>query len=257
MTEPVWHPLDNASVEPAGRLAGRAIFLTGAAQGIGEAIARLFVAEGARVALIDRRGDAIRTLAGEIGGLAIACDVADPRSVENAVNDAVAAFGKLDGVVNAAGIHATGSLADTTPERFMEVLGVNLVGPFLVCRFSAPHLAAAPGATIVNLSSASALSPFPNRSAYAASKGGLVTLSKSIAMELAPDVRVNVLCPGLVDTPMARSTVNNIEAAGERYALKRVGRVEEVAQAALFLTSAASSFITGITLAVDGGRSFH
>jgi NAD(P)-dependent dehydrogenase (short-subunit alcohol dehydrogenase family) len=207
--------------------------------------------------MLDRNRQAITEIAA--GRLPIECDVSDEDAVEHAIARTLREFGRLDGVVNAAGIHAAGSLDETSPARFREVIEANLTGPFLVCRAAARHLLAASHATIVNLSSASALSPFPNRSAYAASKGGLITMSKSLAMELAPKVRVNVLCPGLVDTQMARSITgpNAMRAAERLYALERIGAAEEIAQAALFLSCSASSFVTGITLAVDGGRSFH
>lgn len=259
MSELSWQTPEGPLPAPSDRLKGRAIVVTGAAQGIGRAIAELFAAEGARVMVLDRQADAASVVAASIGALPFTCDITDEDAVERAVALAVSEFGHLDGVVNAAGIHVAGSVAETTPARFREALDVNLTGPFLICRAAAPHLVRAGNATIVNLSSASALSPFPNRSAYAASKGGLITMSKSLAMELAPTVRVNVICPGLADTPMARSIAghNSLKDAEQRYALKRIGSSEEIAQAALFLSSSASSFVTGITLAVDGGRSFH
>jgi NAD(P)-dependent dehydrogenase (short-subunit alcohol dehydrogenase family) len=259
MSELPWRSPEGPLPPPAERLAGRVIFVTGAAQGIGRAIAALFAAEGARVLAFDRNRQALDELAGIAGCLAVEGDVTNDASVEQAVARAVAEYGKLDGLVNAAGIHAQGSLAETSPARFREVLEINLTGPFLVCRAAAPHLLGSGGATIVNLSSASALATFPNRSAYAASKGGLITMSKSLAQELAPKVRVNVIAPGLVDTPMARGIAghNAMNAAGARHALNRIGAVEEIAQAALFLSSPASSFVTGVTLAVDGGRTFH
>lgn len=256
MTVLSWQTPEGALPAPAGRLAGRAVLVTGAAGGIGRAIAELFDAEGARVASLDL---APAEDGGARGILPIVGDVADEDAVDGAVARAVAAFGKLDGIVNAAGVHVQGSLGETTPEAFRRALEVNLTGPFLVCRAAARHLLAAGRATVVNISSASALSTFANRSAYAASKGGLVAMSKSMAKELAPKVRVNVLAPGLVDTPMARAIAGHgamIEAA-RRYAVERIGTAEEIAQAALFLSSPASSFTTGITLAVDGGRSFH
>jgi NAD(P)-dependent dehydrogenase (short-subunit alcohol dehydrogenase family) len=251
-----WQSPEGPLPAPADRLAGRVFFVTGAAQGIGRAIAELFSAEGAQVVAFDRNREALDGLA---GCLTFEGDVADEASVDRAVTRAVEKFGKLDGLVNAAGVHTQGSLAETSPARFREVLEINLTGPFLVCRAAAPHLLAAGRATIVNLSSASALSTFANRSAYAASKGGLITMSKSLAQELAPNVRVNIIAPGLVDTPMARGIAgaNAMSAAGARHALNRIGAVEEIAQAALYLSSPASSFITGVTLAVDGGRTFH
>lgn len=254
-----WQTPEGPLPAPAGRLAGRAMLVTGAACGIGRAICELFAAEGARVMAIDRDSQALAALPDTADTIGLPCDVADADAVEHGVALAVAEFGKLDGVVNAAGVHFQGAIGETTPEQFRAVIETNLVGPYIVCRAAAPHLIAAGNATVVNLSSASALSTFPNRSAYAASKGGLATMSKSLAQELAPRVRVNVLAPGLADTPMARSLGghNAMAAAAERYALKRIAAAEEIAQAALYLSSAASSFVTGITLAVDGGRSFH
>lgn len=239
-----------------GVLAGRRVLVTGAARGIGRAIVELFLREGAAVAALDAAEQPDTDCA---GFLPLCCDVRDDAAVAAAVRLCVDGLGGLDGVVNAAGVHVQGSLAETTPALFRDALDVNLTGPFMVCREAAPHLLAAKDeATIVNLSSASALSTFANRSAYAASKGGLIAMSKSMARELAPRVRVNVLAPGLVDTPMGRAASGgDIGAVAQRYALRRVGRVEEVAQAALYLSGPASSFVTGVTLAVDGGRSFH
>lgn len=251
--------IPQAAPAPADRLAGRALLVTGAAQGIGRAIARLFAAEGARVALLDIRAEALAGVAAETGGVAVTCDLRDPAAITTAVDRAAAALGHLDGLVNSAGIHAAGSVADTTPERWREVMAVNLDAPFLLCRAAERHLRAAPAATIVNISSGTGLSPFAERSAYATSKGALITLGKVLAMEFAPVIRVNTICPGLIDTPMTSAMPyhNDMAATLQRYALKRLGRDDEVAQAALFLTSTASSFITGTTMAVDGGRTYH
>jgi NAD(P)-dependent dehydrogenase (short-subunit alcohol dehydrogenase family) len=244
---------------PAGRLAGRCVLVTGAAQGIGRAIAALFAAEGARVALLDCRHAALQDVAAATGGLAVPCDLRRPGDIEEAVAKTVGALGALDGLVNAAGVHAAAALADTTPELWREVMAVNLDAPFLMCRAAAPHLRRRPGATIVNLSSGTGLVPFAERAAYATSKGGLITLGKVLAMELAPDIRVNTICPGLIDTPMATRLVGEdaMAATLRRYALGRIGQDHEVAQAALFLSTPASSFVTGITMAVDGGRTYH
>lgn len=244
---------------PAGRLAGRAVLVTGAAQGIGAAIARLFAAEGARVALVDIRKEALDGVAAETGAVALECDLRDVGRLQAVVDSAAQALGHLDGLVNAAGIHAAGPVGETTPERWRDVMAVNLDAPFFLCRAAEPHLRAAAGSTIVNLSSGTGLSPFPNRSAYATSKGALITLGKVLAMEFAPAIRVNTICPGLIDTPMTAGLPGQdaLQQTLERYALRRLGRDQEVAQAALFLTSEASSFVTGTTMAVDGGRTYH
>ena len=244
---------------PGRRLAGRAILVTGAAQGIGAAVARLFAAEGARLALVDLRTEALDRLAGETGAAALACDLRDAGRLESLADEAAERLGHLDGLVNAAGVHAAGPVSETTAARWREVMAVNLDAPFLLCRAAERHLRACEGSTIVNLSSAAGLSPLPQRSAYVTSKGALITLDKALAMEFAPAIRVNTICPGLIDTPMTAGLPNHndLERTLQRYALGRLGQPEEVAQAALFLTSSASSFITGTTMAVDGGRTFH
>jgi NAD(P)-dependent dehydrogenase (short-subunit alcohol dehydrogenase family) len=233
--------------------------ITGAAQGIGRATAELFVAEGARVALVDLNEPALHEAAERTGGAALLCDLRDEVAVPKIVEGAVQALGHLDGIVNAAGIHAAGSITETSPDKWREVMDVNLTAPFLICRAALPYLVGRSGSTIVNIASGVGLSPFANRAAYATSKGGLITLGKVLAMELAPAIRVNTICPGLIDTPMSASLPNhnNLHESLQRYALRRMGRDVEVAQAVLFLSTTASSFVTGITMAVDGGRTFH
>lgn len=249
----------SVNVPTIGQLAGRAILITGAAQGVGRAIAQTFVAEGARVALLDRNSGALNDVAHETGGLPLVCDLIHPDAIALAVEETVAGLGHLDGVVNAAGIHAAGSIAETDLALWRSVMAVNLDAPFLLCKAAEAHLRRASGSTIVNIASGAGLQPFPNRSAYATSKGGLITLGKVLAMELAPAVRVNTICPGLIDTPMTAALPyhNSLDETVQRYALKRVGQAEEVAQAALYLSSPASSYVTGITMAVDGGRTYH
>jgi NAD(P)-dependent dehydrogenase (short-subunit alcohol dehydrogenase family) len=239
------------------RLAGRKILITGGASGIGKATAALFRQEGAAVAVLDRAGDA------QDGGVFVAVDVADAASVQQAVRTAEAALDGLDGVVNAAGIFSAAGLADTTAELFSQTLAVNLIGTFLVIQAAAPILLAGGTGTIVNIGSGVGITPTgPGSTAYVASKGGVIAMTKALAMELAPTVRVNVVCPGAVETPMTQGFLRN--AAGEvdpvlaaRYALRRPATADELAAAILFLTSAESSFVTGVTLPVDGGRTFH
>jgi NAD(P)-dependent dehydrogenase (short-subunit alcohol dehydrogenase family) len=238
------------------RLAGRKILVTGGASGIGKATVALFRQEGATVAVLDRPGSVQ-------DGVFIPVDVADAASVQRAVNAAQAALGGLDGVVNAAGIFSAAGLADTTAELFSRTMAVNLMGTFLVVQAAAPILLLAGGGTIVNIGSGVGITPTgPGSTAYVASKGGVIAMSKALAMELAPSVRVNVVCPGAVETPMTQGFLRN--AAGEvdpalaaRYALRRPAVAEEIAAAILFLTSSESSFVTGVVLPVDGGRTFH
>lgn len=256
MTHP--HPAPMSTSTVAGRLAGRRLVVTGAASGIGRATAELFQAAGARVALLDRREPA--PLTGDEASSHVA-DISDPASVQAAVADATRALGGIDGLVNAAGIGGTSDLAeDIAVDDWRRLLDVNLTGSFLMCRACLPHLRAAGGGTIVNIASGLGLRPFKRRSAYAASKAGVIAFSKVIAMEWAPEVRVNTICPGAVDTPMVRAEYDEEvlrTQVGPRYALQRIATPEEIALAALYLSSAESSFVTGIALAVDGGRTFH
>ncbi len=247
----------------AERLAGRKVLVTGGASGIGRATAALFRAEGASVAILDRSADAARSVAREVQGVAVAVDLADAAAVAPGVDEAARGLGGLDGVVNAAGIYLTAGLEDTTAEAFARTLAVNLTGTFLVAQAAAPLLRRSGRGTIVNIGSGVGLTPTgPGSTAYVASKGGVIALTKVLALELAPTVRVNVVCPGAVDTPMTAGFLRT--AAGEmdpgiagRYALKRAAAPEEIAQAILFLTAHESSFVTGVALAVDGGRTFH
>jgi len=245
------------------RLAGRKIIITGGASGIGRATARLFRAEGAQVAVLDRSDNAAKAVADEIGAIAVTCDVADPASVSAAVAQAAEAMGGLDGVVNAAGILSEAGIADTTAEVFARTLAVNLTGTFLVIQAAAPLMQKEGKGTIVNIASGVGLMPTgPGSVAYVASKGGVVALTKSVSMELAPTIRVNSVCPGAVETAMTSAYIrdgqgNPNAAITSRYALGRHAQPEELAAAILFLTSDESSFMTGIALPVDGGRTFH
>tara|TARA_R110002020_G_scaffold475754_1_gene712057 strand:+ start:11472 stop:12206 length:735 start_codon:yes stop_codon:yes gene_type:complete len=241
-----------------GALSGRRIVITGAAAGIGRAIAERFAAEGATLALLDRDVEGLNGL----NGTAIAVDVSDEMSVKTAVERAGTTMGGLDGLVNAAGVFPVKPLEDTTLQEWMRTLAVNLTGPFLVCKACLPFLRQAEVApTIVNLGSASALAPFANLSAYGASKGGLATFTKVLAAELAPKIRVNLLSPGMTRTRMVADWYPDADVLADKarhlYPLQRIAEPEEVAAAALFLTSNESSFITGMTMTVDGGRTFH
>ena len=255
MTHP--HPAPAGLPNVTGRLAGRRFVVTGAASGIGRATAELFLAAGARVALLDRREPAPLAVDGASRHLA---DISDAASVQTAVADAARALGGIDGLVNAAGIGNSDLAEDIALDDWQRLLDVNLTGTFLMSRACLPHLRAAGGGTIVGIASGLGLLPFKRRSAYAASKAGVIAFNKAIAMEWAPEVRVNTICPGTVDTPMVRAEYGEEvlrTQVGPRYALQRIATAEEIALAALYLSSAESAFVTGVALAVDGGRTFH
>ncbi len=243
--------------------AGRRMLVTGGAKGIGKAAALRFLAGGAQVACLDMDEAALAEL--EPGFVALNADVADTASVEKAVAEAAARMGGLDGVVNSAGVDLQSSLEDMTDAAWERLIAVNLTGPMKVCRAALPFLKAAGGGTIVNVSSGAGLQPLKFRSAYSASKAGLQMFSKSLAMELAETgIRVNVVCPGAVETPLFRSSIAEgetgeaqLDAVRARYALARIAEPDEIAAGIAFLSSTEASYVTGVALAVDGGRTFH
>lgn len=246
---------------------GRRFLVSGGASGIGLAVARLAVQRGGRVALLDLDAEALASAALTIGpaSLPVACDVAAPQAVADAVAQAAGWLGGIDAVVNSAGIDLRMPLEQVADADWARMLAVNLTGPMLVCRSALPHLRRAGGGTIVNVSSAAGLSPLMQRTAYCATKAGVIMFSKALAIEAAADgIRVNAVCPGAVDTPLFRTSYEGsddpgreLEAIRQRYALKRVAAPEEIAEAVLYLCGPASSYVTGIALAVDGGRTFH
>jgi NAD(P)-dependent dehydrogenase (short-subunit alcohol dehydrogenase family) len=242
------------------RLAGRRILITGGGSGIGKATAALFVREGAKVVAVDKDPTKLDRSVAETGALAVAVDVTDPGAVLAGVNAAAAAMVGIDGVVNCAGISISAPFEETTLAVWRQAIEVNLTGVYLVCHSALPHLKRAYAATIVNVASGVAHQPLRNRAAYAASKGGLLAFTKVLSLELAPRIRCNVLSPGAVDTPMVTDMFTDpaqMERIASLYALKRLGTPEELANAILYLTSAESSFVTGSTFVVDGGRIFY
>jgi len=240
--------------KPSERLRGRKILVTGAASGIGRRTAEVFALEGASLALFDRSAAALQQVAETTGGSAYGVDVTDEAATMKAAERAAAAMGGIDGIVNAAGIVVSGPVGEVDAATYQRVLNVNLLGPYIVVRACLNWLQAAPFATIVNIASGQGLLPnAPNMTAYAASKGGVVTLTRALAAELAPTIRVNSVCPGIVDTPMTAGLPLSVAP----YALKRVASPLEIAQVILFLTGNESAFMTGAAIAVDGGRTFH
>ena len=242
----------------AGKLLDRRILVTGAASGMGRAIAGLFVEQGAHVALIDRNDPA--TVAAELSAWGSRCDVSDRAEVNAVVAAAGAALGGIDGLVNAAGILDITPFAELSAESWDRMIAVNLTGPFNVTKAALPLLEAAERATIVNIASVSALMPMPGTAGYSASKAGVGMLTRCLGMDLGPNIRANAICPGVIETEMTRYLWENPEhkaRAAERVALNRIGLTEDVARAALFFSCEDSAFTTGALLPVDGGFSWR
>jgi len=247
-------------------LSGRTALITGAAGGIGAAVARLFAAEGAAVALLDLPGTAGPDVAAALQragapALFTPADVADEAQVAAAVAAAADQFGGLHIVINAAAVNAPGRVETLAAADWDRLMAVNVRGCFLTIKHSVPRLRRAGGGVVISLSSVSAFIGADGYAAYHTSKGAVLSLTRALALELAADgIRVNALCPGWVDTPFSDSAINRApdpaaarQAAAASHALGRMARPEEVAQATLFLASDAASFITGEALFVDGG----
>lgn len=245
-------------------LAGRTAIVTGAARGIGRAIAAQFLEAGARVVLADLPDTGAEATAAALGpdARAIACEVTDAASVAALFDVAEAALGPVDILVNNAGIAPATPFLDLTEAQFRRVVDVNLTGTFLCAQTAARRMVARVKAggragSIVNLASVQAQIVAETHGAYAASKGGVVQLTKVAAVALAPwGIRVNAIGPGSIETDLLRDTLTPDlrRTVAARTPLGRLGLPEEIAQAALFLASDAASYVTGQTLYVDGGR---
>jgi NAD(P)-dependent dehydrogenase (short-subunit alcohol dehydrogenase family) len=242
-------------------LAEKVLIVTGASHGIGAAAARLFSKSGASVVLAARDEQALETVASELaseGGQALAAptDVTDGPAVERLVRTAVERYGRLDGAFNNAGSgHRPTPLAELAPEEFDAVLDANLRGVFLCMRAELKEMSS--GGAIVNMTSTAGLSGAPGMAAYSAAKHGVVGLTETAALDYGPKgIRVNALAPGpiLTDGGIGAAPAEVQEGVAQRLPLKRLGTPEEVARAAAWLLSDASSFVNGATFAIDGGK---
>ncbi|MCX4812965.1 SDR family oxidoreductase [Streptomyces sp. NBC_01239] len=247
-----------------GKLDGRVVIVTGAARGQGEQEARLFAAEGAKVAVADVLDEQGEALAKELGALYVHLDVGEEADWGAAVGAVKGAYGRIDGLVNNAGILRFNSLVDTPLEEFMQVVRVNQVGCFLGIKTVASAME--DGGTIVNTASYTAVTGMAAVGTYTATKHAILGLTRVAALELASRrIRVNAVCPGAVDTAMSNPARLDPDADPEEMTraldelyrklvpLGRIGRADEVARLALFLTSDDSSYITGQPFVIDGG----
>ena len=249
-----------------GRLAGKVALITGGASGLGKAMAHLFARHGAKVAVSDIDGDGAQAVAGEIGEAAMALgqDVTDDRRWPDVVDEVSQAFSGLHILVNNAGIGTGGSLAETDLDLWRRVHAVNLDSVFLGCKYAVPVIHDSGGGAIVNLSSIAGIIAGWNMAAYNSAKAAVRHLTKSVALYCAHermDVRCNSLHPTFIDTPILDGMALGIprevlvEKLARQIPLRRIGKPEEVAYAALFLASDEASFITGAELKIDGGIS--
>jgi 3-oxoacyl-[acyl-carrier protein] reductase len=244
------------------RLDGKIALVTGAGSGIGKCIAETYAREGARVALADINADAAKSAARTIGNNAIAlrCDISKKADVDGVVDETLAAFGALDILVNNAGAtHVNKPLLEISEAEYDRIFSVNVKGVFLACQAVVPALRKQGGGVIINIGSTAGLRPRPGLSAYNATKGAVHVLTKSLAVELAPDgIRVCAIAPVATETPLLPSFLGPAPGMREKFVatipMGRLAVPQDIADAALFLVSAEAKFLTGNIMEVDGGR---
>lgn len=245
------------------RMNGKVCVVTGGASGIGRATAHLFAREGAKVVVADLAADAAHDCAREIGhgAIAIGTDVCDEASVADSLDQAVATFGRLDVLVNKAGLAFRGDITQTSLEDWARLLAVNLTGVFLGSKAAIGKMRVAGGGVIINTASVAGLVGVRERAAYCATKGGVVAMTRAMALDHVDDgIRINAVAPGTIDSPYFDSIFARAEDPAalrrqyeNRQPMRRMGTPDEVARSILWLASDEASFVTGSVLVVDGG----
>lgn len=245
-----------------GRMENRKVLIAGGGTGIGRATAMVCVQEGAEVTVIGRRPGPLDSVSAETGCHRIPADALNEGELAAAVERAHSLMGGLDGVVSAVGVGATQRFEEEDLASWRSSIDSNLTAPFLVCRTVLPYLRKSSTASIVNVSALAGIRPGVSSSAYSAAKAGVIQFSRTIAAQLAPEIRVNCVCPGVVETPMtngflANKTADERKSFLARYAVNRMADPVEIARVIVFLLSSEASNVYGSNYVVDGGRSYQ
>jgi 3-oxoacyl-[acyl-carrier protein] reductase len=243
---------------------GTTLLVTGGGSGMGEATARLFTSRGGRVAVLDVRAEQAERVAAELpGAAAVAADVSNEESVRKAIASVDAQFGRIDCLVNTAGHHASGPLDSWSYEQWNRMMAVHVGGVFLMCREAVPVMRRNGGGAIVNIASIAAFVAQQTNAPYGAAKGAVLAFSRQLALEVAPQIRVNVVAPGRTRTPMTEQLIvergdgdleRGLEVTRNLTPMRRICEPWEMAEAICFLLSARTPFVTATSLIVDGGE---
>ena len=251
------------------RLDGKIVIITGAARGQGEVAAEIFAKEGAQLLLSDilPEGERVAARLASQGQSAVflQADVSQDAEANHLAEKCLAQYGRIDVLYNNAGIILGKPFHETTLEEWDRILKIDLTGPFLVSKAVAPAMMQQQSGSIINISSVGGIVGYPAMAAYGAAKGGLVNLTRCMAVDLAPyNIRVNAICPGAIDTPMPRKYIENMpnkegiwKQLGDMHLIKRFGTSQEVVYLALYLASDEASFMTGAIIPIDGGLSAY
>jgi len=239
-------------------LKGKNVLVTGGASGIGQATAARFLEEGCAVCVLDRSAEARARVIAELPALAgvLDADVTNREQVETAVGEAIERMGSIDVLINNAGISIRHDFLDITPEEWEQVLGINLTGAFHVAQMAARHMVSRGSGVILNTASTLGHTGYPHYADYSASKGGLIALTLAMALELAPEVRVNAISPGYVLTPMQRAEYSDamLDAVNRKIPLGRHASPEEIAALFAYLASEDAGFVNGQVYVIDGAE---